>query len=368
MMKRKNILVISNMYPTEEHKSFGIFVKNQVEALRHSGVQADVLAVKDPSGGKPAVLKKYGKWFASTLSNLLVKGRGYGVVHAHYVFPSGMLALMYKKIFGARMIVTAHGGDIDKMARKNDRLFSWTKKIMQEADEVIAVGIELKAAIESEFGIPSEKVTLLNMGVNRDVFRQKDTLEAKREIGLPEEEKAIVFTGNLIRQKGLKELVQAVSKLRSGGEKLKLYLIGPAKDARFLQELKEDIKQLGAEEYIVFPGVKPQKEIAIWMAAADVFVLPSHIEGFGLVALEAMSCGTPVVGTNVGGLKHLLTDDSGCIVKVQNAEDLHQGINKVIQDCDYRSRLIDNGIHKAEENDQKYIIEKLLTLYFPTGG
>jgi glycosyltransferase involved in cell wall biosynthesis len=254
------------------------------------------------------------------------------------------------------------------MARKNARIFQWTKKILQEADEVIAVGIELKATIEKEFKIPAEKVTLLNMGVNRDVFRPRDSQSAKTELGLPETEKVIVFTGNVIRQKGLKELVEAVSRLRSTGEAVKLYIIGPAKDAHFFTELQQDIKRLDQEDHVVFAGVKPQKEIAAWMAAADVFVLPSHIEGFGLVALEAMSCGTPVVGTDVGGLKHLLANDSGCIVKVQNAEDLEQGIKKVLYEPEYRSRLIENGIHKAEENDQKYIIEKLLTLYFPTGG
>ncbi|MBM7649335.1 glycosyltransferase involved in cell wall biosynthesis [Bacillus ectoiniformans] len=367
-MNQKDILVISNMYPTDKHKSFGIFVKNQVEALSRTGLNVDVMAINDPESGKAKVLKKYLMWLFATAANLLSKGKKYDVVHAHYVFPSGALGLMYKKLWKTKLVVTAHGGDIDKMARKNARLFQWTKKILQEADEVIAVGTELEETIRTEFNVPAEKISLLNMGVDRTVFAPQDASQAKAKLGLPKDENVLLFTGNVIRQKGVKELIEAVGLLKSAGESAKLYIIGPAKDRAFYQELKADIAKFGLEDQVEFAGVKPQKEVALWMAVADVFVLPSHIEGFGLVALEAMSCETPVLGTSVGGLKHLLAGDSGCMVRVQNADDIKKGIQKILSDEDYRSLLINNGIHKAEENDQKYIIEKLLTLYFPTGG
>ena len=75
------------------------------------------------------------------------------MIHAHYVFPSGYLALLFKRLFGTRVIVTAHGGDIDKMAKKSEKLFQLTKVILHEADHVIAVGEELHQQLMTDFSI-----------------------------------------------------------------------------------------------------------------------------------------------------------------------------------------------------------------------
>ena len=111
LMNNQRVLVITNMYPTSEHKSFGIFVKNQVDALKKRQVHVDVIAVTNPKSGKVNVIKKYSAWFIKTILNLVTKGKTYDVIHAHYVFPSGFLGLLFKKLFGIRLVVTAHGGD-----------------------------------------------------------------------------------------------------------------------------------------------------------------------------------------------------------------------------------------------------------------
>jgi glycosyltransferase involved in cell wall biosynthesis len=367
-MTRK-ILVISNMYPTEEHKSFGIFVKNQVEALKERNLEVDVAAIRNPDSGKVNVLRKYFTWFLSTLLHLVSKGKSYDVIHAHYVFPSGALGLLFKKMFGTRLVVTAHGGDIDKMARKNERIFSWTKKILQEADEVIAVGEELYDTIVKEFNVKEDKLHLLNMGVNRHVFKGKDKMAARKETSIPGNVMSILYVGNIIEQKGLLELLSAINMLRAAkGDDYKVYLIGAAKDPSFKKVLDERIQENQLENVVEYVGVKTQREIAAWMSASDVFVLPSHIEGFGLVALEAMSCGTPVVGTGVGGLKYLLDQNTGTIVEQKNADSLYEGLEKTLHHAEYRKRIIENGLNKAKNNDQEVIIDKLMKIYFPTGG
>ncbi|WP_433744867.1 glycosyltransferase [Falsibacillus pallidus] len=366
-MNKRKVLVISNMYPTNEHKSFGIFVKNQVEALKEEGLDMDVIAIKNPSGGKVNVLMKYFGWFLKAFINAIFKGKQYEVVHAHYIFPSGMLGLIYKKLWNTRLVVTSHGGDIDKMARKNQRIFDWTKKILHESDEVIAVGEELKEKIHSEFLVPNEKISLLNMGVNRETFKPLQKKEARKSLGLPEDVIPILFVGNIIKQKGLLELIEAINRIRKEIS-VKLYIIGAAKDPSFKTRLDQAIEEKGLHESVEYLGVKDQMEIAVWMSAAEAFVLPSHIEGFGLVALEAMSCGTPVVGTNVGGLRYLLANGSGVLVEKENPGNLADGIKKAIGDSLEKEMLIENGYNKAEENDQKTIIKKVLTLYFPTGG
>lgn len=356
------------MYPTAKHKSFGIFVKNQVEALKKRGIAVDVAAITNPQSGKKNVLMKYTSWMLRTLKAFLTKGRKYHIVHAHYVFPSGMLGLLFKKCFGTRLIVTAHGGDIDKMARKNDRLFNWTKRILQESDHVIAVGNELYDTILNEFNVPAEKISIINMGVNREIFKPINKEVARSSCGMKEETIPILFVGNMIRQKGLLELMEAMSQLIRLESSIHLYLIGPEKDHAFMEELQLFINERGIQEHISFLGTKEQTEIAKWMAAAEIFVLPSHIEGFGLVALEAMACGTPVVGTNVGGLKYLLGDQAGKIVPPMDSNAIQHAISQLLSDKKECETIIKNGEKRAEENDQEEMLDRVMDVYFPTGG
>lgn len=361
-MKNK-VTVISNMYPSKEHKSWGIFVKNQVEALRNRGLKVEVIAIDNPNKGKLNLIKKYGKWFLTFAFHLLFKGSRTSVVHAHYVFPSGWLAKWYKKWFGARMIVTAHGGDIDKMVKKNQRIYHMTKSILTEADEVIAVGEELYATLVKDFGVPKEKLSLINMGVNLDVFHPLDKAEARKRCGVKDNETPLLFVGNIIEQKGLNELVEAFASLKEENPDYALYIIGSNKDQNYFQKLQQRITQLGITESVHFLGTKNQAEVACWMAAADVFILPSHIEGFGLVAVEAMACGTPVVGTNVGGLKYLLDHGNGVLVEVKDTVSLKLGIESILKSKEVKEKLVQNGLEKAKENDQNIMTERVINLY-----
>jgi glycosyltransferase involved in cell wall biosynthesis len=361
-MSAKKILVLSNMYPTETAKSFGIFVKNQVEALRGRGLDVDVIAVTNPRTDKANVLMKYIFWFLRTLIHCMIKGRSYDVVHAHYVFPTGMLGLLYKKWWKTKLIVTAHGGDIDRMANKSGRIRQWTTTILQEADHVIAVGHKLAEQIRDEFGVPRENVSVINMGVNRRIFQPLDKDKARKRCGIDEHEVPILFVGNIIRQKGLIELVEAFSKLKKEYPSVSLYMIGAKKDNVFYNELIHRIKEAGINDVSIYDAMK-QQEVAVWMAAAEMFVLPSHLEGFGLVALEAMSCHTPVVGSRVGGLAYLLDDGAGVLVEPRNPDSLFEGMKKVLDDPALRKQLIQKGEARAQENDQERIIDQILKLY-----
>lgn len=359
----KKILVISNMYPTEENKTFGIFVKNQVKALEALGNQVDVIAINDPKNGKFRVLKKYILWLLKTLVNLGLYGKKYDVVHAHYVFPSGMLARFYKKVWKTPYVVTSHGGDIDRMAKKSQRIRKWTELIFKDSDHVIAVGDALYNEIHRDYRIGSDKLSLLNMGVNRQVFKAYPKEEVRAELGIQSGKKPILFVGNMIREKGLNELISAFSNVIAAQPEAELYLMGASRNQAYRQELESLIKEKGLTSSIFFKEPLPQSELAKWMSAAEVFVLPSHLEGFGLVAVEAMSCLTPVVGSDVGGLSYLLKDDNGILVKPKDANSLADGILKVLSNEELKEKLIQNGGKKAAENDEQTLIRKLQDIY-----
>lgn len=367
-MADKKVLVITNMYPSKENRSFGVFVKNQVEALRQRNLQVDVVAITNPNSGKRNVLKKYSIWGMQIIWALLTRGRSYDVVHAHYVFPSGLLGLLFKWFLHKRLVVTAHGGDIDKMAKKNALLFGLTKTILGKADHIVAVGEELQNQLISTFSINQNKLSLLNMGVNRKVFKPIDKKQARIQCGLEQDGQVILFVGNILEQKGLLELLSSIRILIQTGEKVTLYIIGAEKSDVFKRRLEQKIRDEQINDHIVFLGVKDQADIALWMSAADCLVLPSHIEGFGLVALEAMACGTPVIGSEVGGLKYLLAEGTGVGTPVQNSYELANNISTVLSSEEKRNQFITKGLKKAEENDQDHIINRLLEVYFPAGG
>ncbi len=350
------------MYPGNKSATFGIFVKNQVNSLRKQGTIVDVVAVTDPDMKKANVVKKYAKWAIQTGLTLLGKGRRYDVVHAHYIFPTGMLALLFKKWFKTKMVVTAHGSDINRMAKKNTRIKGWTTKILQEADHVIAVGQDLYQEIHQEYHIPADKLSIINMGVNLTTFHHHDVAEARKVLGIKEDERPIVFVGNIIREKGILELLEAYNTLKEKHRNLSLYLVGNPKQEAFQNEVTGYIDNHQLQDVHIHRAV-PQREVAIWMSVADLFVLPSYMEGFGLVAVEAMACGTPVVGTKVGGLQVLLADDHGVVVEPENADSLANGMMKVLEDEEYRQKLVEAGKRRAIENDQEALIQKVLEIY-----
>jgi glycosyltransferase involved in cell wall biosynthesis len=367
-MNEKKILVITNMYPSMEHNSFGIFVRNQVDAIKKRNLQVDVLAITDPRSGKVNVLKKYFIWFLQALWILLTKGRKYHVIHAHYVFPSGFLGLLFKKLFKSRLIVTAHGGDIDKMAKKSKWLFQITKTILHEADHVIAVGNELHNEIVNNFSVNKRNVSIINMGVNRQIFKPVDKEVARLTCQLEKEPKIVLFVGNLLEQKGLLELIEAMVLVLESETNVELFMIGAEKDPSFKRRLNNKIIGNHLQSKIKILEAKEQTEIAMWMCAADCLVLPAYFEGFGLVALEAMACGIPVIGTHVGGLKSLLADGAGVVTPVKNSKELASAIISVLASNEKKDSLIKNGMKKAEENDQERILDRVMEVYFPTGG
>lgn len=356
----KKVLVLSNMYPSHLSKTFGIFVKNQVELLRKKGLDVDVIAIRDPRKQKGTLLKKYGKFFLQNLWNLIVRGRKYDAVHVHYIFPTGLVGLLYKKWFGKKLIVTSHGGDIDQMSKKSPFVQKQTKKILEAADHVIAVGEGLKKDIKENFSIPDEKISVINMGVNREIFYEQDNEKLREKLGIAPEEKVILFVGNLIRAKGLDDLLAACEKMSMEEENISLHLIGEAKDKIYIQELKNRVDKL---KNAVIHDAVGQLEIAEWMNAADLFILPSHMEGFGLVALEAMACGLPVVGTDVGGLKFLLDGNAGMKVEPHNPEELAEKALEVLRNPQIQKELKENGLKKANQYDQHRLVDRVISLY-----
>lgn len=353
----KKIFVISNMYPTSNHLSYGIFVKNQVEALRKAGMNVEIGVNTDPSTGMKNALKKYILWAMKVMKKGLFQKGSISITHAHYVFPSGVFSLLLKKIFKIPYIVTAHGGDIEKMAKKNANIRKWTTRILKESSHVIAVGPILAKQIEADFHVPKEKISIMSMGVNREVFKEGDKEDARKLLNLSPDDFIFSFVGNVIKQKGVEELLQAFEQVKlSTNKRVKLAIIGSRRDESFM----EKIAPLLNDDVLLIDPVK-QQDLVTWFQASDVFVLPSHIEGFGLVALEAIACGTPVIASDVGGLSSLLSNDAGHLVESQNVSSLKEEMLRSLEAENYYNHDATRKV--LYTHDEKNIIKNLILIY-----
>lgn len=361
-MSKMDVLVISNMYPSSKNVSFGIFVKNQVEALRGKGLNIDVLAIDDHRMERKYVVKKYLKWLFYFFFKVGFSRKKYDIIHAHYVFPSGLLGLWYKKLKGGKLVVTAHGGDIDKMANKSPFFNKQTEKILHNADTIIAVGEKLRDDIVAKFKVNQEKIHVINMGVNRSTFKPMEKNLVRKKLNLGSNKFVILFVGNLIKAKGVFELVKSFEQLKQLYSDMELHLIGANKEPQFLGTMSDYIERQNISDIYFHPPMH-QSDIAEWMSAADCFVLPSHMEGFGLVALEAMACHTPVVASDVGGLSYLVKNGAGLLIQPKDINSLKSAIEKIYLQFSLRDELIEAGEKVAAENDANRQVEKLIKIY-----
>lgn len=350
----KKVLIISNMYPSKDHLSYGIFVKNQVEQLQAHGTDT-LLAVNDnPATGKKNVLKKYAKWAIDVWRTFRQNKQDIALTHAHYIFPSGLFSYYLKKRHNIPYVVTSHGGDINKMPKKSPRIRKYTSKILQNADHVIAVGEELAQAIERDYGVQKEKLSVMSMGIDRSIFHEVNKKEMQQALQMDSTRTNFLFVGNIIEEKGLLELITAFQQLDEA--KAALYCIGSTKDAAFSAKVQALVKSA----HIHFIQPMPQRELVRYFQAADAFVLPSHIEGLGLVALEAMACGTPVIASNVGGLKYMLQDGAGVLVPAKDTQALQQAMAQALSGLKVDKTQCEKLL---QTHDAAHITTRLLQIY-----
>ena len=178
-------------------------------------------------------------------------------------FPLGLVSLLAKKLWKIPYVVTVHGGDLDKMAKKV-AFAKLTNRILQESSEVITVGEKLRNDVIDDYGIASSKVEVMSMGVDTSIFKPMGQEEVRLLLDVPLNERVILFVGNVIEAKGVMELIDAFEQLQETYDDLLLYIVGSQKDQRFTTEVKAKV---GNNAGIHFKEPVSQTELAKWMSA-----------------------------------------------------------------------------------------------------
>lgn len=308
------------------------------------------------------------------------KGIRYDLIHSHY-WQSGLAAEALADAWGVPIVHMFHtlGEMKNRIARteaeKEDACrLEGERRVLARADCIIAATLAERAQLQWLYTADLRKVMVIPPGVDVGHFYPIPADEAKQFIGLSESERMILFVGRIEPLKGVDTLIEAMSLLRlsdiTADHPVYLAIIGGDPGAspdvmnsemRRLQQLCHD---LCMDRMVVFLGKRGQDTLPYYYSAAEVLVMPSHYESFGMVALEAMACGTPVVASQVGGLAFLVQDGlTGYSVPDQDPYLLSDRLHRLLGDAALRQQMGFQAAQYAQGYAWEHIARQVLETY-----
>jgi glycosyltransferase involved in cell wall biosynthesis len=302
------LLVVTSLYPTPDRLQMGAFVARRVDELRRRGVEVVVAA---PSNYRRSIVRRH---LAILRVALTARGRFDGV-EGHVIYPTGLIAWLAARLRRRPVLLYAHGSDVLVAARKS-RLHARLARFAVRHADARAANSHWVADAVAALGAPAEVVS---PGVDFDRFKPGDAGAARERLGLDSRARIALFIGGLIEIKGPDVFAGAIW----GASGWLGIVVGDG-------PMRERLAAAGT--VTLYPAVPPV-EVAEWITAADVIVVPSRGEGLGLVAVEALACGRPVVASNVGGLPEIVKDgETGLLVPPGDVAALRGAIERLADD------------------------------------
>ncbi len=302
-------------------------------------------------------------------------GVRYDVVHSHY-WLSGWAAHLLRRYWDTPFVhmfhTTAHmkNAVAGSANRESDLRLQIERRLIQLSDSLIAVNPAERADLIWRQHTPTDKVCTVPPGVDLDLFYPRDRAEARRRLGLDADAPIALFVGRVDPIKGIDVLLQAVHHLAAfPGPAPTVVFVGGELDERdrpvgALAATINDAVTLGVADRLRFVGSQPQDQLPWFYAAADVVAVPSRYESFGLVAVEAMASGTPVVASNVGGLTFTVEDSvAGFLVPPQQPKAFAAALHRVLSDDALREELSEGALRCASRFAWPAVATSMLHIY-----
>jgi glycosyltransferase involved in cell wall biosynthesis len=298
------ILLVSQLYPGPSAPDFGVFVKRMADELECAGNAVDRVVI-DHRGGTPAK-------HIALAARAMARARAFkpDVVYGHFLFPAGLAAAAAARATGARLVLTAHGRDVRNLAMRG--VGRATRFSLGRADAVIAVSEYLRRELERRAPEARGKTAVIDMGVDVERFRHRESREARSEVGWEGEEPFYLCVGTLDERKNVLRLAEAFARLDRGT----LAFLG---DGPLRAELE-------GRAGVFLGGRIPHERVAAWVAACDVLCQPSLVEPFGLTLLEGLATERPVVATKIGGPLEFVTPETGVLVDPESVDSIEAGL------------------------------------------
>lgn len=311
-------------------------------------------------------LPQYVPEFAANMQKLAAEtGIYYDVIYSHY-WLSGMVAEILREAWGTPIVQMFH--TLGKMKnyvaqrveeQEIDERIVGESHLMQIVDRLVAANPIDRHHMLDLYQAPADKITVIPCGADLSLFHPIPREEARTELGIPEGRQLITFVGRIEALKGVDTLFRAVARLveqdPTWHERLMVAIVGgtPEEETEDLtpemQRLRTLRDELHLHDVISFVGAQPQEVLPYFYSAAEMVVMPSHYESFGMVAVEATACGTPVIASNVGGLTSTITDGvNGFLVPPKAPMVLAERMELLLNDTALRDQIGANGVKRAQ--------------------
>jgi D-inositol-3-phosphate glycosyltransferase len=264
---------------------------------------------------------------ANLLAFMQRDGARYDIIRSHY-WTSALVAERIKKQLGIPNVVTFHTlGEVKNralgVAEEPEIRIQSEKEIVKTADCIVTSTREGKSNLINLYGGDPDTIKVIPPGVDLSYFHPDDKEKAKRELSLKDYRRVLLFAGRLQPFKGLDLLLHAMTYLPNHGTTQLLVVGGNAGKADELAKMHSLVNKLGIRNMVEFVGAVEHEKMPAFYNAADICVIPSYHESFGLVAVEALASGTPVVASRVGGLATIVKDgETGYLFDERSAEAL----------------------------------------------
>lgn len=308
------------------------------------------------------------------------EGNHYDIIHSHY-WLSGLVAEQLQAIWGRQVPIVhmfhtlGHMKNriaLNEQERAPQARIDGEKQVIRAANRIIAATPAELAQLNWLYGARMDKVVIIPPGVDLERFHPIPKAEAKAQLGIPHNHRIILFAGRIEPLKGIDTLLQAMALIQkrqpAALDNLCVAIIGgdpwaddPDDEMARLQALR---RELGIHDLVTFLGSKDQDSLPNYYAAAEMVVMPSHYESFGLVALEAMAMGTPVIASEVGGLAFVVRDgETGFHVPSRDPEALAEKIYALLSDQDCWLRLGHQAYYHARQYTWPIIVQRIVRMY-----
>jgi D-inositol-3-phosphate glycosyltransferase len=298
----------------------------------------------------------------------------YDIIHSHY-WLSGWVGARLRRMWRLPMVQMFHTlGMLKNSVARSSAEMEPTQRIRGER-EVVAAADRLIAANPVEYShlvdlyeAEPQKIRIVPCGVDIDLFRPMARKEARARLGL-DDGKYVLFVGRLEPLKGVDVLIDAITMLVRQGNPVRLLIAGGNLDGEVAQGLRACVEDQHLTEYVRFLGPVEQKRLPYYYAAADVCAMPSFYESFGMVAIEAMACGTPVVASRAGGMQFTVSDgETGYLVAPGDEAALADAIARIVGNCELGDRMGAAAVVAAKEYSWDQVSRQILGIYLESNG
>lgn len=265
-------------------------------------------------------LLQYMPLFRQHMMSFMKKNHvSYQLIHANF-FMSALVAMEIKQRMNIPFAVTFHAlGQVRKIYQGNSDRFpaeriSIEKKIVRHADRIIAECPQDKEDLMRYYHAPQERIVVAPCGFSDLEFYPVQQQKAREALGLDPKEKILLQLGRMVPRKGVDNVIRALARLIEQGKRYRLMIVGGESDnpdpaaTPEIGRLQQLAAAEGVEDFVTFTGRRSREVLKYYYSAADVFITTPWYEPFGITPLEAMACGTPVIGSAVGGIKYTVVD------------------------------------------------------------